>query len=117
LFARFLEDCDDVAAYAKNYLAVHFQLDYVNADGDISNYYPDFLVKLKDGRVFIVETKGQVDLDVPPKILRLKQWCEDINEAQREVTYDFVYVDAEGFEKYRPTTFRQLVSAFKKYKS
>jgi type III restriction enzyme len=116
LFARFLEDCDDVAAYAKNYLAVHFQLDYVNADGDISNYYPDFLVKLKDGRVFIVETKGQVDLDVPPKILRLKQWCEDINEAQREVTYDFVYVDAEGFEKYRPTTFRQLVTAFVQYK-
>jgi len=37
LFARFLEDCDDVVSYAKNYLAVHFKLDYVNADGDISN--------------------------------------------------------------------------------
>ena len=30
LFARFLEDCDDVVSYAKNYLAVHFKLDYVN---------------------------------------------------------------------------------------
>ena len=47
-FAAFLEDCDDVISYAKNYLAVHFKLDYVNADGDISNYYPDFLVKLSD---------------------------------------------------------------------
>ena len=27
-----------------NYLAVRFKLDYINADGDISNYYPDFLV-------------------------------------------------------------------------
>ena len=51
LFARFLEDCDDVVSYAKNYLAVHFKLDYVNADGDISNYYPDFLVKLSDKRI------------------------------------------------------------------
>jgi len=38
LFARFLEDCPDVVSFAKNYLAVHFKLDYVNADGDISNY-------------------------------------------------------------------------------
>jgi len=48
-FASFLEDCSDVVSYAKNYLAVHFKLDYVNADGDISNYYPDFLVKLTEG--------------------------------------------------------------------
>ena len=45
-FARFLEDSADVLAYAKNYLAVRFKLDYVNADGDISNYYPDFVVKV-----------------------------------------------------------------------
>jgi hypothetical protein len=38
-------------SFAKNYLAVHFKLDYVNADGDISNYYPDFLVKLSDRRI------------------------------------------------------------------
>jgi type III restriction enzyme len=45
LFARFLEDCNDVVSYAKNYLALHFKLDYVTADSGISNYYPDFLVK------------------------------------------------------------------------
>jgi hypothetical protein len=37
-------------SYAKNFLAVHFQLDYANAHGDISNYYPDFLVKLSDSQ-------------------------------------------------------------------
>ena len=82
LFARFLEDCDDVVSYAKNYFAVHFKLDYVNADGDISNYYPDFLVKLTDKRIVIVETKGQEDLDVPLKMERLRQWCEDVNRVQ-----------------------------------
>ena len=116
LFASFLEDCDDVVSYAKNYLAVHFKLDYVNADGDISNYYPDFLVKLSDKRVFIVETKGREDLDVPLKMERLRQWCEDINRVQADVEYDFLYVDEESFERYKPTSFRQLVGGFREYK-
>jgi len=116
LFARFLEDCDDVISYAKNYLAVHFKLDYVNADGDISTYYPDFLVKLSPKRIFIVETKGQEELDVPLKMQRLRQWCEDINRVQKDVQYDFVYVDMESFEKYKPKSFKELVDGFREYK-
>lgn len=116
LFARFLEDCDDVISYAKNYMAVHFKLDYVNAGGDISNYYPDFLVKVSSKEIFIVETKGQVDLDVPLKMARLKQWCEDINQVQADVKYEFLYVDQEGFEKYRPISFSELVNGFTDYR-
>jgi type III restriction enzyme len=116
LFARFLEDCDDVVSYAKNYFAVHFKLDYVNADGDISNYYPDFIVKTSPKNIYIVETKGEEDLDVPLKMQRLRQWCEDINRVQSNVTYDFVFVDQESFEQYKPTSFRQLVDGFREYK-
>jgi type III restriction enzyme len=117
LFARFLEDCDDVVSYAKNYLAVHFKLDYVKADGEISNYYPDFVVKVSSKRMFIVETKGQEDLDVPLKMERLKQWCVDINKAQSAVRYDYVFVDEESFNKYNPKTFGSLVTSFKEYKN
>lgn len=116
LFARFLEDCDDVVSYAKNYMAVHFKLDYVNADGDISNYYPDFLVKVSSKKIHIVETKGQEDLDVPLKMARLRQWCEDINQVQSDVRYDFVYVDQENFEKYKPKSFKELIHNFREYK-
>ena len=116
LFAGFLEECDDVVSFAKNYLAVHFKLDYVNVDGDISNYYPDFLVKLSDKRIVVVETKGLEDLDVPLKMQRLRQWCEDINQVQGEVKYDFVYVDEEGFEQYKPKTIRQLMEGFREYR-
>jgi type III restriction enzyme len=115
-FANFLEGCDDVVSFAKNYMAVHFKLDYVNADGDISNYYPDFMVKLFTRRIVIVETKGREDLDVPLKMARLRQWCEDVNRVQKVVEYDFVYVDEESFEKYKPTSFRQLLEGFKEYK-
>ncbi|OPZ35957.1 MAG: hypothetical protein BWY99_02121 [Synergistetes bacterium ADurb.BinA166] len=116
-FAAFLEQCPDVAAYAKNHLAVHFTLDYVNANGEISNYYPDFIVRLTDGRVIVVETKGQADLDVPLKMARLRQWCEDVNRAGFVATFDFVYVDDESYRKYPPRTFADVLATFTEYKS
>jgi len=36
--------------------------------------------------------------------------------VQHDVQYDFVYVDEEGLEKYKPTTFRQLLECFREYK-
>lgn len=114
-FAAFLEQCSDVAAYIKNYLAVHFKLDYVNADGDISNYYPDFIVRLTDGRMVVVETKGQEDLDVPPKMHRLRQWCADVNKAQSQVSYHFVFVDDESFKRYSPKSFADVLDGFREY--
>lgn len=116
LFASFLDSCSDVAAYAKNYFAVNFKLDYVNADGSISNYYPDFIVRLSDGRKVIVETKGLEDLDVPLKMARLRQWCEDINAAQSDTVFDFAYVDEENFKKHTPKSFKDLLAGFREYK-
>jgi hypothetical protein len=116
LFAGFLENCDDVISFAKNYLAVHFKLDYVNADNDISNYHPDFLIKLSEKEIYIAESKGLEDLDVPLKMQRLRQWCEDVNKAQSDVKYDFVYVDEENFNKYKPASFKDLITSFVDYK-
>ena len=115
-FAAFLDGCEDVVSYAKNYMAVGFKIDYVNKDGDISNYFPDFLVKIGDKNVFIVETKGLEDLDVPLKMGRLKQWCEDINKLGTGVHYDFVFVDQYSFNKYRPKSFDELQGSFRQYK-
>ncbi|MEO8277384.1 MAG: DEAD/DEAH box helicase family protein, partial [Thermoanaerobaculia bacterium] len=53
-FAGFLDNLPGVVAFAKNYLAVGFQLDYVKANGDLSNYIPDFLVKAEDGAVYVI---------------------------------------------------------------
>jgi len=116
LFASFLESCPDILAYAKNYLAVHFSLDYVKADGNISNYYPDFIVKTSPKQYWIVETKGQEDLDVPLKMERLKQWCHDINAIQKKATFDYIFVDEEDFNRYKPDSFTDLVKMFVKYK-
>jgi type III restriction enzyme len=116
-FASFLDNCEDIISYAKNYFAVNLRIDYVKADGNISNYYPDFIVKVSEKEIYIVETKGREDLDVPLKIERLKQWCNDINDIQSDVRFGFVYVDEESFNRYRPKSFRSLVESFREYKN
>ena len=114
-FAEFLEKCDDIISYTKNYFAVGFRLDYVKYDGNIANYYPDFLIKTSEHEVFIVETKGREELDIPLKMERLKQWCEDVNGLQSTMTYRFLYVDEEGFKKYTPKSFTGLIESFQTY--
>ncbi|MEK6209609.1 MAG: DEAD/DEAH box helicase family protein [Pseudomonadota bacterium] len=117
-FARFLDDAPDVAAFAKNYLAVGFKIDYVKADGDLSTYTPDFLVKTADGTVWIIETKGREELDLPQKMARLCQWCVDATDASKAEggpTYRFVYVDQEGFERDQPHSFAALATSFTEY--
>lgn len=114
-FAAFLEKCPDVKSFAKNYLAVNFKLDYVKPDGDIGNYYPDFIVKLTDGRVIIVETKGQQDVDVEPKMQRLRQWCKDVSAQTHGQPYAFAYVDSESFEKYRPKSMQDVLDGFRQF--
>lgn len=116
LFARFLEDAEDVSSYAKNFNAVNFRIDYINATGEPSNYIPDFIVKSDKDDVFVIETKGHEDLDDPLKLARLSQWCDDMNELQSKVKYDFVYVDEEGFHKYKPSSLKELVGSFREFK-
>jgi len=43
-------------------------------------------------------------------------WCKDVNRVQADVEYDFVYVDQESFEEYKPASFRQLTDGFREYK-
>jgi type III restriction enzyme len=117
-FAAFLDNAPDVQAFGKNYMAVGFKLDYVKADGELSNYTPDFIVRTTDGAVWIVETKGREELDVPQKMARLRQWCADATEASKPeegTRYGFVYVDQESFVQHKPSSFAGLTRTFREY--
>jgi type III restriction enzyme len=119
-FAAFLEAASDVEAFAKNYLAVGFKLDYVRADGDLSNYTPDFITRTSDGVVWIVETKGREEIDVPQKMRRLRQWCEDATTASAGEdghVYRYVFVDEEGFTRHPPKTMAALAASFHEYQA
>ena len=119
-FARFLDQAEGVASFAKNYLAVGFKLDYVKSDGELSTYTPDFLVKSTEGDVWIIETKGREELDLPRKMSRLAQWCEDANLAsatQGGPAYRFAYVDQERFDRHPPASLAELVTMFREYQA
>ncbi len=111
-FGRFLDDCEDIVSFAKNYIEIQFRIDYKNADGSIAYYYPDFFVKVDDQTVYIIETKGREDLDDPRKIERLKQWCRDVNTLQNKVSYEMLYVKQDEWEKYHPKSFTDCIRAF-----
>jgi type III restriction enzyme len=119
-FAGFLDAAPDVVAFAKNYLAVGFKIDYVKADGDLSNYVPDFMVKTADNTVWIVETKGREERDLPQKMTRLRQWCADAtsaSQAEGGIVYRFVYVDQQGYERNTPKTFASLATSFTEFQA
>jgi type III restriction enzyme len=107
-----------VKAFTKNYLAIGFKFDYVKANGDLSNYVPDFLVRDANGSIWIIETKGREELDLPQKMARLRQWCEDATTADENGTrYDFIYVDQASFVKHTPITLADLIVSFTEYKA
>ncbi len=116
-FAAFLEEASDVQAFAKNYFAVGFKLDYVKANGDLANYTPDFITRTTDKIIWLVETKGREEIDLPQKMSRLKQWCAAATAAEENgQRYDFVFVDQTGFEKHAPKNFAALAASFTEYK-
>jgi type III restriction enzyme len=44
---------------------------------------------------------------------RLKKWCEDINAIQKNIHFDYVFVEEEEFEKFEPKSFSDLVTNFR----
>lgn len=112
-FASWLDQCEDVVSYAKNFLSVHFSIDYVRSDGSISSYYPDFFVKTDSRTLYIVETKGLEDLDAPLKKARLKQWCADVNANQDAMEVIPLYVKVDSFSQDKLYSFRNLVDIYR----
>ncbi len=111
-FAKFLDKCPDVAAFAKNYFAVNFRLDYVKTDGTIANYFPDFLVRNNKGEIWIVETKGRKDEDDARKQKRLRQWCKDARELVPDCFVGSLFVEEEKYKKHTTKNFADLITMF-----
>lgn len=114
-FCAFLEKCDDVVSFAKNFQnkeANALRIEYKNSEGFIATYYPDFFVKKNDKEVYIIETKGREEEDDKIKFERLQKWCVDVNDRQSRVIYKAVYVQQEDYEKNVAKNFNELVRLF-----
>jgi len=115
-FAGFLDAAIDVNRFIKNYIQLGFKMEYVNHEGGISYYYPDFVLKLENGEWFVVETKGAENIDDPRKIERLKNWCEDATRSTGKI-YRHLYVRQEDWDSLglTPNSFAEIVTVFKDF--
>lgn len=117
VFSDFLENCDDVISFAKNFQnkeASALRIEYKNSEGFIATYYPDFFVKKDEKVVYIVETKGREEDDDKLKFERLQKWCEDVNNRQSRVVYKALYIKQEEWEKDKLKSFDEVVRVFDK---
>ena len=77
-------------------------------------------MKADDGTIYVIETKGREELDLPQKMARLRQWCDEATTASLAAggpAYRFAFVDQKGFEEHRPASFQGLVETFREYQS
>lgn len=111
--ANVIDNCPDVTAFVKNFMQIYFKMEYINHDGGISHYHPDFIVKLSNGDHWIIETKGAESMDDQLKIDRLKQWCIDATK-QDDKKWNYIYLRYDDWEDLssHPSTFEDIIQLF-----
>jgi len=86
-----------VAAWVKND-HLGFEVVYVY-DGVVRKYYPDFLIRLDNGKILVLETKGQKTRQSETKRKALEEWICAVNgvgdygEWHSDVSYNIADVD------------------------
>ena len=99
-----LEKNPHVIAFAKN---DHLGFGVLYTFNGVSRtYYPDFLVKLDNGKTLVLETKGQDSAQVQAKRTALAEWVEAVNSLKEYGQWcsdiSFNAADVDGIiEKYR----------------
>lgn len=106
-FAKFLENSDDVTAFAKLPLQFGFSIQYTDKVANIRHYYPDFVVKLNNNHHWLIETKGREDTDVALKDNAAINWCKRACELT-DINWKYIKVMQKDFENLHPQNFEEL---------
>lgn len=112
-FAQFLEDSEDVLAFAKlpPTSRLPFAIEYTDNATNMRYYEPDFVAILTDGTHWLIETKGREDIDVAHKDRAARIWCENAT-LLAGVPWTYMKVQQTEFGKLQPGDFSQLAIAF-----
>ncbi|MBN2122450.1 hypothetical protein JW721_05365 [Candidatus Micrarchaeota archaeon] len=94
-FIEFIDSDTKVTSFVKinEYLHLFANIVYIRADGLLSHYFPDFMVKIGN-KVYLVETKAEKDvsdINVQQKRLATIDWVDKINELKAEDRMDSVW--------------------------
>lgn len=110
LETAFVELCSkssDVAAFAKNAGPQCLRVDYLSDGMRLALYTPDFFVRTEAGNCFLIETKGQVDKDVPLKARAAVEWCKAA--SSKKAKWEYVFVLEGVFQRSQGGSFAELV--------
>lgn len=108
-FAEFLDDCGDVAAFARNAGPQKLILDYLAHNGRAALYWPDFFIRAGSGDCYLVELKGAEDSTVALKAKAAVEWCKAASTSGRK--WKYLYVSQAVFEQVSELSIESLVSA------
>ncbi len=88
-FIEYAESCTSVQAHIKLLPYAHdfVRFRYLRSDGLVAFYYPDFIVRTHDSHIYLIETKGDDQLE-HPNVQRKKAsalyWIERVNKLSPE---------------------------------
>jgi type III restriction enzyme len=108
-FAKYADNAPDTAAFAKNAGPQCLRIDYIGSNGQVSFYTPDFIVRTRDGRYYLIETKGREDRDVPSRARAAMAWCAGASTP--DAPWEYLYIPQGVFERVRTNTIRDLAEA------
>ncbi|PIP17202.1 MAG: hypothetical protein COX44_01130, partial [Candidatus Portnoybacteria bacterium CG23_combo_of_CG06-09_8_20_14_all_37_13] len=107
-FTRLLDNDDDVLAFMKNHQqTLNFRITYIDTNGFVRSYIPDFIARTKD-TYWVIETKGREDIDVKLKDKRAEEWCKQVSKLTGK-EWDYRRIDQTRFEKGRFARLADLV--------
>jgi type III restriction enzyme len=106
-FARWLDHTPDGRAFCKLPRDFGFSIEYADAAGNLRLYYPDFVAVADDGTHWLIETKGQEDMNVLLKDMAAELWCR--NATQLGVgSWRYVKVGQVAFDRVQPGALADL---------
>ncbi|MCL4553167.1 MAG: DEAD/DEAH box helicase family protein [Candidatus Marsarchaeota archaeon] len=113
-FAQFLQDATDVRSFAKLPRRFGFTIEYTDSATNLRYYEPDFVAVDQDGRHYVIETKGQENIDVAYKDRAAAIWCENAT-LLTNITGSYVKVPQKDFGELQPTVFSDAAVVFGSY--
>lgn len=106
-FAKFLQDCPDVARFGKLPSSFGFSIEYTDNATNLRYYEPDFVCVDECGNHWLLETKGQVNVDVAHKNRAATLWCENATMLT-ETPWQYMIVHQVDFEQLQADRFDDL---------
>jgi type III restriction enzyme len=108
-FAKFLDNASDVRSFSKLPRAFGFAIEYTDAAMNLRNYEPDFVAVDKSGNHWLLETKGQENVDVLRKDVAALRWCENATTLIK-TDWKYIKVPQKEFQALQPSRLTDLAA-------